>query len=140
MEQKQLFWLRLIAVFLFAMLLVLIVLTVYLGRTVKTVESFKPQISSILSNIDTVSKALEGADTEAILKAVNELSVNLQTVDWSELDGMAEDARKSLALAGEGLEKAIKTIDALDVPTLNAAIADLRTVVEPLANLVDRFR
>ena len=140
MEKKQLFYLRLITVLLAVIVLALVVLTVFLGKTVRTVESFSPQISSILSNIDTVSEALEQADTESILSAVNELSVNLQKVDWSAIDTMTTDAQKSLALAGEALEKTIKAIDALDIETLNKAIGDLRTVVEPLANLVERFR
>ena len=70
MEKKQLFYLRLITVLLAVIVLALVVLTVFLGRTVSTVESFSPQISSILSNIDTVSEALEQADTESILSAV----------------------------------------------------------------------
>ena len=140
MEKKQLIYLRLITVLLAVMLLALIVLTVFLGRTVRTVESFSPQINSILSNIDAVSESLEQADTEAILAAANELSVNLQEVDWSAIDTLTEDAQKSLTLAAEALEKTIEVIDALDIPTLNEAITDLRTVVEPLANLVSRFR
>lgn len=140
MEKKQLIYLRLITVLLAVMLLALIVLTVFLGRTVRTVESFSPQINSILSNIDAVSESLEQADTEAILRAANELSVNLQEVDWSAIDTLTEDAQKSLTLAAEALEKTIEVIDALDIPTLNEAITDLRTVVEPLANLVGRFR
>ena len=140
MEKKQLFYLRLITIMLAIMLIVLIVLTVFLGRTVNTVESFSPQINSILSNIDAVSEALEQADTEAILSAANELSFNLQEVDWSAIDTMTADAQKSLALAAEALEKTIVAIDELDIKTLNEAISDLRTVVEPLANLVSRFR
>ena len=48
------------------------------------------------------------------------------------INNVAVDAQNSMA-------EALKAIDDLDIPTLNAAIKDLKTIIEPLAKLVGTF-
>ena len=62
--------------------------------------------------------------------------VVLSTVNWN---GLSKDIGDMATQAQESLATASKAVDELDIETLNKAIRERQTVVEPLAKLVGRF-
>lgn len=62
------------------------------------------------------------------LDQADQALVQVNSVDWP---GLGEAAKKSLEEAGSALED-------VDVETLNQTIQDLKTVIEPLARLLQR--
>lgn len=100
-------------------------------------------IEEIAGTLHGISTELDSADIQGIIRAVRSLSDQLEAMDWEELsrqaDGILLDTQESLAKAGETMEKAAQALDELDIEALNAAIADLQTVIEPLALLAGRF-
>ena len=64
----------------------------------------------------------------ATLDQAGQALVQVNSVDWQ---GLSEAAKKSLEEAGNALE-------GVDVETLNQTIQDLKTVIEPLARLLQR--
>ena len=55
------------------------------------------------------------------------------------INGLAVTAQESLGQVEEGLGDAIAALNTLDIEKLNKAIADVQTVIEPLAKLAGRF-
>ncbi len=159
-EKKKLFWIRLGALAAAGVLL----LTLALGAAaIFALGPAAGQASGILRSLDAVTKELENVDWESMSGAMNNLSAQLKDVeleeiirrldevsaeladiDWVGLSGELQElgitSRESLVKAQEGLDRALQSIDQLDIEGLNAAIADLRAVIEPLANLTGRFR
>ncbi len=159
-EKKKLFWIRLGALAAAGVLL----LTLALGTAVIfTLGPLAGQSSDILRSLDAVTEELESVDWESTSEAVNnlsaqlkdveleeiirrldEVSADLAAIDWvglsEELQELGVDCQESLVKAQEGLDRAMQSIDQLDIQGLNEAIADLRAVIEPLADLTGRFR
>ena len=105
-----------------AVLCFLILLTA--ARIVPQVQELAGQISSIsrqaevvLTNLETVTEELAEADISGMVAEVDTL------VDSSQI----------------GVEQALEKINAIDIDTLNKAIANLSKIVTPLAKLVERF-
>ena len=108
--------------FLAAVCCLLLLLTV--AKIVPDIKELSGEISgialqaeSVLTNLETVTEELAAADLEGLV---------------TDVDGL-------VAASQEGVESAVKTLNAIDIETLNKAVEDLAKVVEPLANLAERF-
>ena len=163
MDKKVLFWERLRTWLTMGILIVLIVMSVGLLSFTQQLRRYETRVEQIVERLDDVTqqltqldwetmvatvngvtKELDAADVAGTLAALNEISAQLREVDWEKMSGDVEQlvlqAQESLAKAEEALSKAAESMDALDIETLNDAIADLRTVVEPLAALAEKFK
>ena len=116
--KKQLFWSRLTGV-LFAVMTVLLIIALILFG------SFLRQAGD-----------LKDVDWESVGKNLETISNDLSAVNWL---GLTEDIGEMTAEAEKSLQIAQKAISDLDIGTLNEAITELRDVIRPLANLVNRF-
>ena len=163
MDKKVLFWERLRTWLTLGILTVLIVMSVGLLSFTQQLRHYETRAEQLVERLDDVTqqltqldwetmvatvngvtKELDAADVAGTLAALNEISAQLREVDWEKMSGDVEQlvlqAQESLAKAEEALSKAAESMDALDIETLNDAIADLRTVVEPLAALAEKFK
>ena len=161
-KNDPLFWEKLRTGLLAAILVVLLVFSVSFAVTANRLSRYESQIADIVDRLDRVSAQLDALDMEAAVRTVNEMtdaleavkiaeivdslqdvSAQLRTVDWENLAGNVNDlavqAQESLIAAQEALGKASASMDQIDFEALNQAIADLKTVVEPLAKLAGRF-
>lgn len=129
--KKQLAWTRICAVACIAICLLFI--TAFISTAViadnasDSLDEFFVDIADLSSVVDKmviISDDLVG------------ISSQLTETNWRELvkniDEMAITAQKSL-------EQTAAAVDELDIESLNEAIADLKTVIEPLANLMGRL-
>ena len=146
-----------------AILAVLLIFTVAVGVMLFQVKSYADTAGEIINRLNVVSTALESLDSERMVATANEVtkaledakleeivdslkqvSTQLALVDWESMgkniNTAAVQAQESLVTAQEALAKAGKTIDEMDIESLNQAIKDLQAVVEPLAKLVGKFK
>lgn len=118
--KKQYAMSRISAVCSGGMLLVVIVcalvLTPKMLSTFRQIDTVMGEMESVLTDLESASNALAGADVAGMLEGVNTLVEDSQT----------------------GVAEAVEKISALDIETMNEAIADLKAVVEPLARLFGR--
>lgn len=162
-EKKRLLWARVTALSAVGALLILGALALYIARTVSEFRAYEKQVDVIVDRLDDVSAQLSALNLTEIVTTVNGISTELKDVDisgivtalngvsaqleglnWKELAGnvssMAVNAQESLTNAQKAMEKAMTAIDKLDIDALNKAIADLQTVVEPLAAFAAKFQ
>ena len=159
-EKRSLRWQRLTALFMAAIFILLLWAAVGISKLAKGVERYGESADVIISRMEDFTAQLEALDLEGLTVTLTALSEDLEdadiagltasiqdmlnSVDWralsENLNTVAGDAQESLLLCEEALQKAIEAIDKLDIETLNDAITDLRSVVEPLANFVDKFK
>ena len=90
----------------------------------------------IAVQLDATASQLKDVDWESVGKNLETISNDLSAVDWL---GLTEDISEMTAEAENSLQIAQKAITDLDIDTLNEAITELRDVIRPLANLVNRF-
>ena len=161
-KNDPLFWEKLRTGLLAAILTVLLVFSVSFAVTAVRLGRYESQIVDIVDRLDRVSAQLDELDMEVAVRTVNEMtdaleaakiaeivdslsdvSGQLRAVDWEKLAGNVNDlavqAQESLVTAQEALAKASASMDQIDFEALSQAIADLKTVVEPLAKLAGRF-
>lgn len=98
----------------------LIMLTVQLGGILEEANSAIVEITSLTKELSTI---LENTQLTELLNNANTL--------------IAESG-DALTEALEGVDSALATVSAIDIETLNEAIADLKKVIEPLAKLFGR--
>lgn len=98
----------------------LIMLTVQLGGILEEANSAIVEITSLTKELSTI---LENTQLTELLNNANTL--------------IAESG-DALTEALEGVDGALATVSAIDIETLNEAIADLKKVIEPLAKLFGR--
>lgn len=98
----------------------LIMLTVQLGGILEEANSAIVEITSLTKELSTI---LENTQLTELLNNANTL--------------IAESG-DALTEALEGVDGALATVSAIDIETLNEAIADLKRVIEPLAKLFGR--
>lgn len=79
-----------------------------------------PRLLRTFEQVDTVM-----TDMEAVTSELAESLPEMMT----ELNGLVDSS-------GEGITEAIEKVSAIDIDSLNEAIRDLRTVVEPLAKFM----
>ena len=141
--KKQLLWTRITAALLLLILVILVVGLILFNSFLKQasalvdqVNDLIVQIESVAGKLDTTAGQLADVDWESVGKNLQTISEDLSSVDWELLtDNISNMAVK----AEESLRVAQKAIEDLDITTLNEAITELRDVIRPLANLVNRF-
>ncbi|MBR6950620.1 MAG: hypothetical protein IKH56_02680 [Oscillospiraceae bacterium] len=134
--KKQLFWSRLTGV-LFACVTVLLVIALILfGSFMRRAGDLVAKADEIAAKLDSTASQLEDVDWESVGKNLETISNDLSAVDWI---GLTDDIGKMATEAENSLQIAQKAITDLDIETLNEAITELRDVIRPLANFVNRF-
>ncbi len=98
----------------------LIMLTVQLGGILEEANSAIVEITSLTKELSTI---LENTQLTELLNNANIL---------------ISESGDALTEALEGVDGALATVSAIDIETLNEAIADLKKVIEPLAKLFGR--
>ena len=145
-----------------AMLAVLVAVSAVVCVGIVSLRRYESQIGAIINRLDAVTAELEKLDTEKLVKTANDFtdameqadlkglvdSLNKVTDELAEIDmrkmtgdvaELIEQAQQSLTEAEKTLEDVGTTIDSMDLEALNKAIADLSSVVEPLAKFASRF-
>ena len=95
----------------------LIMLTVQLGGILEEANAAISEITSLTQELQTI---LENTQLTELLNNANAL---------------IEDSGDALTQALQSVDEALGTVGQIDIETLNAAIEDLKNVVEPLAKL-----
>ena len=126
-SRKQLFFTRVCAIALAAILLVSLISAVLVV----------PKAVRALDELHTVAGRLEALDIEALLDDIDRLLETLKPVA-KRLDPLMGDLGDTVLAAQRDMEAALKAIEDIDIETLNKAIADLYAIVEPLARLFGR--
>ncbi len=161
MEGKQAELLRyekLRTVFLGAILVVMLALLIGAAVLAVGLRQYCVQISNIVDRMETVSAQLEELDVEKLVKtansitdavdaaqieeivtALNEISRELSEVDWNSLAGDISEVAKSAQATLSTAQKSLKDFSELDIEALNKAISDLQDAVEPLAKFAKLF-
>ena len=126
-SKKLLFWLRLLTVLVLIGLTGAIVLLAWFGPTVL---AFVTSATQLMSQVEVTTANLD------------ELIKTLNRVDFVQL---AENINTTMAQSGTALEEALKavgealkTLSSINIQELNEGIANLNSVVEPLAKLFGR--
>lgn len=94
------------------------------------------QAEAVITDVQQVSSQLAQADWDGLTADLEEVSKQIASAN---LGGIAQDVSQLVQSSQTGLEEALGKLNAIDLETLNKAIADLSTVVEPLARFVNRF-
>ncbi len=120
-----------------------------IDRIVTDLETVTAQLGQLdvehlVTTVNDLSAELEDTDIQSIVSTLESLSLQLESIPWAEvadnINGLAVTAQESLGQVEEGLTDAMESLNTLDIEKLNKAIADLQTVIEPLASLAQRFR
>ena len=124
-----------------ALLLVLVVLSTgitsaILVRNMQQIQTTVVKIDAIVDDLAITTGELSKVNWNEITTDLEVVTKELSTVEWTSL---SKDISDVAAQAQESLATASKAVDELDIETLNKAIKELQTVVEPLAKLVGRF-
>ena len=101
------------------------------GCTFALVYNVLPEITGILPQISTVASQME-----TVLSDLEQATRQLAVVDFT---GMVEDVEILVTTAQDSLEQTMGKLNSIDFATLNQAIKDLATVVEPLSKLMNVF-
>ena len=134
--KKQLFWSRLTGVLFAVMTALLIVALVLFSNFLRQAGDLVAKSDEIAVQLDSTAAQLKDVDWESVGKNLETISDDLSAVDWL---GLTDDIGKMATEAENSLQIAQKAITDLDIETLNEAITELRDVIRPLANLVNRF-
>lgn len=106
-----------VSVLMLVVAIALIMLTVQLGGILEEANSAISEITSLTQELQTI---LENTQLTELLNNANAL---------------IEDSGDALTQALQSVDEALGTVGQIDIKTLNAAIEDLKNVVEPLAKL-----
>lgn len=90
----------------------------------------------VVDNLVKTSEALGSIDWVTIADDLTKISSQLSQIDWQQL---AADVDETAIAATNGMEQTLEMLSSIDLDTLNQAIADLQTVVRPLAQMVERL-
>ena len=157
-EAKKLAWLRILTGCVAAILVLMLVLTVSMFRTLRSIQQFEGRVDKILTRVETVSAQLEELDGEKMVATVNgvareleasditetlqslqKVAGDLKEVDWAALAERADEtmtqAKSSLEVTEEALRSVQAAVEVLDVEGLSGAIQDLKAAIEPLPAL-----
>ena len=134
--KKQLFWSRLTGVLFAVMTALLIVALVLFSNFLRQAGDLVAKADEIAVQLDSTAAQLKDVDWESVGKNLETISDDLSAVDWL---GLTDDIGKMATEAENSLQIAQKAITDLDIETLNEAITELRDVIRPLANFVNRF-
>ena len=134
--KKQLFWSRVTGVMCVVIAVLLIAALVVFGTFMHRIDNLVREADQIAQQLEATATQLEDVDWEAVGKNLESISNDLSQVDWRKL---TDDLGKMAVEAETSLKIAQQAIDELDIETLNESIAQLRDVIRPLANLVNKF-
>lgn len=95
------------------------------------VLSVVPQIQQVAIQIQAL-----GSQAESVLTNLEDVTSKLAQVD---LASMVNNVDLLVSDSQEGVKQALDKINELDITSLNQAIADLSSVVKPLADFFGRF-
>lgn len=158
-QRKQLLWTRIIAAFCLVLVLAALAAGLYLKPKLDSAfdkyDQLAYQLEDILTTLENSVDELSEIDILTVSENISGLSDTLNEIQWQEIaddlsevsgklseirwQSLAENIDETAVTAQESLEKAMKAIDELDIEGLSEAIEELRTVVEPLANIVKRL-
>ena len=110
------FLMFLMAVALFGVTMFMILAGTQLNRILIQAESTFTQLNTIAADIN---------------------SANLPQM-FHEINVLVEQGQTAASSAATGVEEAVRTLDELDIKTLNESIADLHAVIEPLSKFFGR--
>ena len=123
-NRRQLLFTKILCVLCAAVLVCSLVLVISVTGAVnelltlaEPLQEMAGQAGTVMDNLDSVTQALTDADLGSMVKNVNVLAADSQTV----------------------VSAAMKKLDTIDIDTLNKAIRDLAAVVEPLAKVSNFF-
>lgn len=116
-SRKQLLYSRLQFISTLALTVCCVVLLIRIGQFLPQLELLANQAEQVLSNLETITGELEKLDMVQMVDNINSL------VTTSE----------------QGVEEALGAIQKIEFETLNQAIEDLAAVVEPMADLANKF-
>ena len=134
--KKQLRLYRLIALMLVLVVLSTGITSAILVRNMQQIQTTVVKIDAIVDDLAITTGELSKVNWNEITTDLEVVTKELSTVEWTSL---SKDISDVAAQAQESLATASKAVDELDIETLNKAIQELQTVVEPLAKLVGRF-
>lgn len=92
-------------------------------------------IPKFLRTLQEMNTALE--EMEVVVGNLEEVSGELAQADIS---GMLDNVNGLVDSSQEGVAEAMEKVSALDIETMNEAIRDLKTIVAPLADLVNNLK
>lgn len=95
------------------------------------VRDLANRADTLLANLETVTDQLAELDLSAMISNVDSLVSNV--------DSLVTNADSLVSSSQEGVAEALLAIEAIDIETLNKAIADFSAVVEPLAEFFHIF-
>ena len=123
---------RLIVLMLAVMVAALVITCVVVVQNANQISQTMVKVDQIVDDISVPTAELAEVDWNEITTELETITKELSTVDWNKLStdigDTAVQAQESMKVAGEAVE-------AMDIETLNEAIADLKAIVEPLAKL-----
>ena len=153
-ERKILFWNRITAALLLAILSVMAALGAHLEAACEeltpmlrrvdelTVTLEQIDTAALLDSVNSITDELSDTDVQGLVTTLHELCATLNSIDWiglsENINETALDAQESLSTAQTAMDKAVAAIDSLDIESLNNAVSELKDVVEPLAALMKR--
>lgn len=123
-SRQQVRWARLQCLFALvaalccgAVLLAVLTVVPQVQQMAGQIQELGTQAQTVLTNLETVTSELAEVDLESMV---------------SNVDSLVTDSQ-------DGVKQALDKINALDIESLNQAIADLSAVVKPLADFFSRF-
>ncbi len=134
--KKQLFWSKLTGIMCVVIALLLIGAVAVFGTFMHRIDNLVKEADQIAQQLEATATQLEDVDWESVGKNLETISRDLSAVDWLKL---TDDVGKMVVEAENSLQVAQQAIDELDIETLNESITNLRDVIRPLANLVNKF-
>lgn len=134
--KKQLRLNRLMLLFMAVILAAVVTTCVIIVRNVDSIETTVVKIDHIVDDLVVMTDELAEVDWEEMTMELETVSKELSSVNWA---GLSKDIGDTAIQAQESLQVATEAVESLDIQKLNKAIAELQTVIEPLAKLVGRF-
>jgi outer membrane murein-binding lipoprotein Lpp len=133
MKDKSVTLLRLIAVMI---AVIMIAVCVFSGFAIKRINAAAKTVNDMGQKVNELSAELDKVDWNSLSKGVNNVSSQLSELD---LEGFSKDVEKLTKSAQDGIETASKAIQAFDIEALNRTVKALEAISEPLAKLVSFF-
>ena len=123
---------RLIVLMLAVMVAALVITCVVVVQNANQISQTMVKVDQIVDDISVPTAELAEVDWNEITTELETITRELSTVDWEKL---STDIGETAVQAQESMKVAGEAVEAMDIETLNEAIADLKAIVEPLAKL-----
>ena len=117
-SRKQLFTSRIQCLFSLIALVCFVVILINILTLLPQIELLAQEANVVLTNLQVVTEELADLDLQGMITDIDDLVITSQ----------------------KGVNAAVSKIEQIDFETLNEAIADLSSVIEPLAKLTNLFR